>query len=241
MKAYADQSHGKNAKSNRRIAAFAWAAFTASIFASAQAEAASVSYFLDQSNRLPDGTDYLKVTIDDQGAPGAIDFTIQDLASLSNPANCRLSGIREFGFNGIDLGKNNILGLPSGWTIKHDKKMDGFGKFENVLIGKNWNGQDPLTFSITGIPGDSLSSYISSYDKSDGFYFGAEVSGIALHGKKHGDENNDDENRGCYVCGKNVYFAGSGPTPVPVPAAAWLFGSGLLGLAGIARRKNKKA
>ena len=26
--------------------------------------------------------------------------------------------------------------------------------------------------------------------------------------------------------------------PVPVPAAIWLFGSGLLGLVGIARRKN---
>lgn len=28
---------------------------------------------------------------------------------------------------------------------------------------------------------------------------------------------------------------------VPVPAAVWLFGSGLIGLAGVARRKNKKA
>jgi hypothetical protein len=30
---------------------------------------------------------------------------------------------------------------------------------------------------------------------------------------------------------------GSGPPPVPLPAAVWLFGSGLLGLAGIGRRK----
>ena len=27
-------------------------------------------------------------------------------------------------------------------------------------------------------------------------------------------------------------------TPVPVPAAVWLFGSGLLGLVGVARRKK---
>jgi PEP-CTERM motif len=27
-------------------------------------------------------------------------------------------------------------------------------------------------------------------------------------------------------------------TPVPVPAAVWLFGSGLLGLIGIARKKK---
>jgi hypothetical protein len=31
------------------------------------------------------------------------------------------------------------------------------------------------------------------------------------------------------------------PTVVPVPAAVWLFGSGLMGLAGIARRKKKRA
>jgi len=35
---------------------------------------------------------------------------------------------------------------------------------------------------------------------------------------------------------------GSGDSPeietVPIPAAAWLFGSGLLGLVGIARRKK---
>lgn len=30
----------------------------------------------------------------------------------------------------------------------------------------------------------------------------------------------------------------SGVTAVPIPAAAWLFGSGLIGLAGIARRRN---
>lgn len=235
MKAHADQTHDKNAKPNRHIASFAWAACAVAIFTTAQVEAASVSYFLDQSNRLPDGTDYLKVTIDDQGAPGAINFTIQDLASLSNPAICNLSGILEFGFNGIELSKNNILGLSHGWTIKHDKKMDGFGKFENVLVGKNWNWQDPLTFSIVGIQGDSLSSYISSHDNSDGFFFGADVGGTALH-----RENHDDEEHGCHVCSKSVFFAGSDlAAPVPVPAAVWLFGSGLLGLIGCVRHKSR--
>jgi hypothetical protein len=41
-------------------------------------------------------------------------------------------------------------------------------------------------------------------------------------------------------------FTGQSPvfnitTTVPVPAAAWLFGSGLLGLVGVARRRNKAA
>jgi len=34
---------------------------------------------------------------------------------------------------------------------------------------------------------------------------------------------------------------GGGPDPIPVPAAAWLFGSGLVGLVGVARRRRKKA
>ena len=36
----------------------------------------------------------------------------------------------------------------------------------------------------------------------------------------------------------NFYEATSMPPPIPVPAAVWLFGSGLLGLIGIARRKK---
>ncbi len=36
-----------------------------------------------------------------------------------------------------------------------------------------------------------------------------------------------------------IVFTGPLQAPIPVPAAVWLFGSGLLGLAGIARRKKK--
>jgi len=45
---------------------------------------------------------------------------------------------------------------------------------------------------------------------------------------------------GSFNAGFNATMA---PTPdaVPVPAAAWLLGSGLLGLVGIGRRKNKQA
>ncbi|MHB8624108.1 MAG: VPLPA-CTERM sorting domain-containing protein [Sulfuricaulis sp.] len=235
MKAHAEHPQGKNAQSSRSIASFVWAACAVAIFGTAPAKAASVSYFLNQSNSLPDGTNYLEVNINDQGAPGAINFTIQDLASAANSAICDLSGILEFGFNGIDLSKKNILGLPNGWKIKHDKKISGFGKYENVLVGNNWDAVDTLSFSIVGIQADSLSNYISSYEKSDGYFFGADVGGIAEHGKHHD----------CSACSKNVYFAGgvvggggTDPTPVPVPAALWLFGSGLLGLAGITGRKK---
>jgi hypothetical protein len=38
--------------------------------------------------------------------------------------------------------------------------------------------------------------------------------------------------------GNTIFVAGTpNPVPTPIPAAAWLFGSGLLGLVGIRRRK----
>src|SRR3989344_5797121 len=146
----------------------------------APAQAASVSFLLDQSNKLPDGTDYLdylKVTIDDQGALGAINFTVETLDELSARA-CKKFGILSFGFNGAELDKENIFGLPDGWKFKNDKKMDGFGKFENVLIGKKWDRQDPLTFSIVGIDSDSISSYASSHNGGDGVFFSAYAGGL---------------------------------------------------------------
>jgi hypothetical protein len=39
------------------------------------------------------------------------------------------------------------------------------------------------------------------------------------------------------VCSASTYTAPTGYSTVPIPAAAWLFGSGLIGLIGIARRK----
>jgi hypothetical protein len=44
--------------------------------------------------------------------------------------------------------------------------------------------------------------------------------------------------------GDVVYCAGTacpGAGVIPIPAAAWLFGSGLLGLAGVARRRTAAA
>jgi hypothetical protein len=37
-----------------------------------------------------------------------------------------------------------------------------------------------------------------------------------------------------------ISYIGEEVSPVPVPAAAWLFGSGLLGLARVVRRKQRK-
>ncbi len=229
-----EQNHWSIAKPIQKIAPILGAAGMLWLLIVVPAQAASVSYFLDQSNRLPDGTNYLTVTIDDEGQAGAINFHIQSLEPLSGLA-CDKFGVLKFGFNGDELGMDNILGLPDGWKVKHDKKMDGFGKFENVLIGKKWDGQDPLSFSIIGIDGDSIFSYVDSHDAGDGVFFAAFAGGIEGdrhhgHGKWYGDD--------CHRCKKGAYFGGGELAPVPVPAAAWLFGSGLVGLLGLTRRNR---
>ncbi|MHB8534051.1 MAG: hypothetical protein ACYDBW_01230 [Sulfuricaulis sp.] len=212
-------------------------------FTASAAQAASVSYYLDQSNNLPNGTDYLKVSIDNEGASGAINFHIQALDPLTGLA-CDNSGILKFGFNSaVELDKSNILGLPDGWMIKHDKKMGKFGTFENVLIGKKWESQDSLSFSIFGIDGDSISSYANSHGAGDGAFFSAYVGGIKRD-KHIGDDDWSENGHGerewhgddCRRCTKGAYFGGGQLAPVPVPGAVWLFSSGLIGLLGLARR-----
>ncbi|MEK7414913.1 MAG: VPLPA-CTERM sorting domain-containing protein, partial [Planctomycetota bacterium] len=193
------------------------------------ANAASVSYFLDQSNHLPDGTNYLKVTIDDQGLAGVINFTLDQFDTLSDLSKCKL-GIVRFGFNGDELDKSNIVGLPDGWKLKNEKNIAGFGRYENVLFGKPLT--DSLTFSIVGVDGDSIYSYAESHDGGKGLFFSALVNGTCKHCGEH------DHRRS-----RSGTFGGStlDAAPVPLPAAAWMFGSGLLGLIGVARRKTQHA
>jgi len=196
---------------------------------SGPANAASVSYFLDQSNHLPDGTNYLKVTIDDQGLAGAINFTLQPFDSLSDLSKCTL-GIGRFGFNGTELDKSNIIGLPDSWKLKNEKNIAGFGRYENVLFGKPLT--ESLTFSIVGIDGDSIYSYAESHDGGNGLFFSALVNGTCKHCGEH-------EHR----YSRSGTFGGStlAAAPVPLPTAAWLLGSGVVGLLGFGRLTRHRA
>jgi hypothetical protein len=50
---------------------------------------------------------------------------------------------------------------------------------------------------------------------------------------------NDQGQIAAAIVGGGAYQGVLVLTPVPVPAAVWLFGSGLAGLAGLARRRMK--
>ena len=222
--------------------------------------ASSITYFMNDTNvaqfsgGLPDGTNYLTVKIDDDGAAGLINFTVSVIPGALSPTNN--FGIQSFGFNITgDAFTPTVsdFNLPFGWALSDvnaganagDAKstnQDGYGMFDVVVADGGQNRLDPLTFSID-VGSDTINSY---FDLSVGgggqpkVAFAAHVTGISTGAYTlFGDSNNAECIPGSTDCQElpSAFFGGS--TAVPVPAAVWLFGSGLLGLVGVARRKSK--
>ncbi len=194
----------------------------ATLAASGAANAASVSYYLNQSNTegsWPDGVNYLQVTISDSiSNPGDIELLVTPLASLTVSAGSNF-GIQAFGFNSTQtLTAANIVD-PVGWSTGSGN-LDGFGAYQVREDGTGSNRQNPLALRITGISGDVVGDYaVAGAGGAQGtYYFAAHVAGMTP------------------VAGQtSAYFGGN--AVVPVPAAAWLFGSAF-GLMGLLRRKT---
>ena len=188
--------------------------------------AASVSYFLNQSNVLVDGPNYLKVTVSD-GVGGLIDFKVETLAPLNSISGSNF-GIQSFSFNTTlsNPPDSSLVNLPSGWagnSAPPTNQADGFGSFDLEVADGGSNRTSVLTFSIN-VAGDSILNYTSAVSGGNAaqgnVLFSAHVAGF-----------NDGYGN------TSAYFGGS--MPVPLPAAIWFFGSGLLALAGMVKRKRK--
>lgn len=205
-------------------------------------QAASISYFLDQSNKLADGINYLKVTIDDEGAAGAINFTVEVLQPLLDLAGPNF-GIQKFGFNvlGGVAAEAGDVDMVAGWRSRNGGRMDGFGLFDISLKGQGNKRQDPLTFSITGVDLDTIQSYVdlSSGRSPQGYsLFAAHVAGFEIcdgasypaDKKSHG---------GCKGRVSSAYFGGT--QVVPAPPAIWLLGTAVAGLAVRRYRAGRQA
>ncbi|MGX2041153.1 hypothetical protein ACWJKU_13620 [Methylocaldum sp. MU1018] len=209
-------------------------------------QAQAASYFGDRTNidqgSFVDGKDYLIVDTSTSG--NDVTFNIDALNGPGQPfAGKELPnfGIQAFGFNlatGLDsananhahLTASNISGLPSGWTVDFDRRLNGFGKFDVVVLGTGSNRQEPLTFSITGIDGDTPDSYHAPSSGGAG-------EGNAWYAAHITDFSGPDGITSGYFAGGDG--PGIAPAPVPIPAAIWLFGSAIAGLGLISRRSGK--
>lgn len=104
------------------------------------------------------------------------------------------------------------------------QNIDGFGTFEFALakIGGNGSQPDLVGFSFTVSRDGGFSSASQLFELSTG---GGSGSGhFVIH-------------LVCSTCGSTGFAVDAGGTPIPEPGTMALFGTGLLGLAGVIRRR----
>ena len=124
--------------------------------------------------------------------------------------------------NAIEWGLN-VGDTISGTTLKQDTTGDGtFDTFTDVLsetpysdtlLNSNFEGPAPLAAT------------------NDSLGLGFDINGNPVFTPFNGI-------KGLVNIGSGNSLTVTSVSTVPIPAAAWLFGSGLIGLAGIARRKK---
>ena len=151
-------------------------------------------------------------------------------------ARQRLTGTIDFSYtnpNALTLGPNTLNGTA--WTV-HDVHFLAPGTYTNLLGVASYDmtvGANQLGATMQFDWGLSTNMRIISLWEID------DVSTPGVRKLRPVDADGDG------IIGAAMVDTLTGCSPVlnmtivPLPAAAWLFGSGLLGLVGVARRRNK--
>lgn len=184
------------------------------------ASASSASFFLTESNTWADGINYAQVDVSENF--GNLDFTVTAL----EPVGYKLSKFY-FNLDSSIKGVIDLIGLPDGWRAeKNGQNSSEFGVFSDGEAGNGNSLQSSFSFTADSSLFDlTLSSLVAN---SDGWIFAAhmqcqnkpagtceEIMGVSSH-----------------------QIAGPGVGVVPLPAAAWLFGSALLGFVSFTSRRK---
>lgn len=195
----------------------------------------TATFYLNQSNIesvLPDGHDYLKVTITSTTAGNAT-FDVAPLYAFNQGSNF---GLQSFGFNyggSNTITADNFSGLAAGWSIDlpPPSGQDGFGKFDFIAQSSGANRLSLLNFTVTGLGGATSAETLGYFAKlSSGNtgqgnqYFAAHLTGFTT--------NDANVSSG--------YFAGSAVAPVPEPETYATLLAGLL-LLGFTTLYNKNS
>lgn len=188
-----------------------------------------ITYFLDQSDRLLDGVNYLQVTISKKSDdPQTIAFDVTALQTLLDLSEDEEKfGIAKFSFNvvpGVPLttGNVDISSFAPGWAKGANQPMATFGTYGMRLrITDAATPRLPtMHFEVQGVSFDSVFSYVAlALGSTEGpSFFSARVEGLML----------PDCPEGCIP--GTAFFGGIVAGAVPAPPALWLLASGLASL-----------
>lgn len=146
---------------------------------------------------------------------------------------------------------------PNDYNLSGGSTVTVAGTFDDSVLTGGGNGTvsfatgNPYgnTFTVTagdivftpnevfsGTPQLTLSAMNIDFASTGFLFYGTDTTSGATFNSYFSYFDGDDINLG-YVSGDWLSFSAT-QVVVPVPAAVWLFGSGLLGLVGIARRKT---
>lgn len=235
---------------------------------SSQAWSASVSYVLDQSNLLADGNDYMKVTVMDNNAGDGVDIWVETLPGLAQEACevAGIKGFSFDLVGGVSLQGSKSHGWGhkhrhGGWMMGHrgghgdhryGRGMEHAGAGGKTISARDFDLPDYWFVSRRGHGRQDVSLYNYGFHKNPddalALHFsinGLSVDDIGDHFTAYVVGRFEMPGHGCMGdgdvrCRKAIVkiYGDRVMNPVPVPAAAWLFGSGLLGLVGVARRRR---
>ena len=171
----------------------------------------------------------------DEGGLAQGDVQLSIYTDYNNSALNNGNNVTSFVYKDLGTITNDMVGNT--YSFSFDAKLG------NILTGPNGAGDANAymtildgssntlfndTFNYTGLPGDS-SWGGGSIDVLILPAFDGQLLQIGFSTETTGFQDTG-------IIYDNLSFA---PTAVPVPAAVWLFGSGLLGLVGVARRRKQ--
>lgn len=149
------------------------------------------------------------------------------------------TGTITFRFIGSESGFTNSFNLAGAAFFTEQQQnyiplnLSGYDTGNGVEASVNVTANDIINFSFTSSNGNALTpvdNFNSTNLQGLGIVFDGGLSSLNQVVLAYDDQSvNDDDN------GDDMLILATF-TPIPVPAAAWLFGSALVGLAGIKRK-----